>query len=276
MFHCFFVNNAFFSFDFFTIFLSFLAFFIPFPIRAWVIVESFHVFGKFFVVSHFFQFLNGESLMPVFVVPDFDDSGEAKGRSSGIRIRTDDLGGFDFEDDGLFDWLDPAVGFVLNGVFPWFEIGRVEFVVGEVDVVFEFLPEQGQVLRVVAGADFCERVHNISFIFLIFIDEPKCKSGHLINPVTAFALPVRLVAKIASYDNKIKGVSEAVNIVALEFEPVEPSLFWHIQRLGVFEHDAFFVAADTGTEFLEDVIKFRDDFVLNYLQFAGDCFERIF
>lgn len=103
MFHCFFVNNPFFSFDLFAISLSFLAFFILFPIRARVIVESFHVFGKFFVVSHFFQLLNGESLMPVFVVPDFDDSGEAKGRSSGIRIRSYDLGGFDFEDDGVFD-----------------------------------------------------------------------------------------------------------------------------------------------------------------------------
>jgi hypothetical protein len=130
-------------------------------------------------------------------------------------------------------------------------------------------------LRVVAGADFCERVHNISVILLIFIDESKCKSGHLVNPVTALALPIRLVAKIASNDNKVKSVSETVNIVALEFEPVEPSLFGHIQRLGVFEHDAFFVAADAGAKFLEDVIELRNDFVLNYLQFAGDCFERV-
>ncbi len=93
--------------------------------------------------------------------------------------------------------------------------------------------------------------------------------------MTAFALSVRLVTKIAANDNKVKSVSEAVNIVALEFEPVEPSLFGHIQRLGVFEHDAFFVAADAGAEFLEDVIELRDDFVLNYLQLAGDCFERV-
>ncbi len=130
-------------------------------------------------------------------------------------------------------------------------------------------------MGVVASADFCKWVHNIGAMLLIFLNDSKSKSCHLVNPVAGVALSIRLITKIASNDNQIKSVSQAVNIIALKLEPAEASFFGYIKRLRVFEHDSFFVAVDTGAELLENVVKLRDDFVLDNLESTWDSFESV-
>ena len=62
------------------------------------------------------------------------------------------------------------------------------------------------------------------------------------------------VAEVAADDDDVHGVSHAVDVVALELEPVDGPLLGDVDGVGVLEHDALLVPLETGVELLEDVV----------------------